>query len=409
MDSNFNKATTPYHVVYLGETGFPVGLGAIQKLMLVSKAMIQAGAKVTVICRKGSFDPQHPVDYAPQGNVEGVHYTYPAGHLYRPASFLQRNWRKLVGIYHEFSYLRQLHHQQELDAAIVSCYSFVQVLLYRLYATYFRIPLVLNYVEMLSAIQHREGLFLKINDYLYDKFMVASMDGALPISEVLIENYQRIAPHKPYLKIPVICDFAKFDINTPPPATPYILYCGALDYRELVDFILECYADLKTVEPVELHFVLGGGNQSSHQNLLDAICQHPKAELIRVFWNVPHANIPQHYANATALLIPLRPTKQDAARFPHKVGEYIASGNPMVTTNYGEIAMYFEDGKTALVASEYSVEHFTKKLTEVFTDPQRVQSIGQRGKAFGLAEFNYLSYGDKLIQFLKNIKSTRHA
>jgi hypothetical protein len=48
------KKEQDFHVVYLGETTFPIGFGAIQRMIMVSKALLKAGAKVNVINRKGS-------------------------------------------------------------------------------------------------------------------------------------------------------------------------------------------------------------------------------------------------------------------------------------------------------------------------------------------------------------------
>ena len=60
-----------FHVVYLGESGFPVGLAAIQKTILLGKALIATGAKMTVINRRGKFKPGQPVEVQPEGDYEG--------------------------------------------------------------------------------------------------------------------------------------------------------------------------------------------------------------------------------------------------------------------------------------------------------------------------------------------------
>ena len=94
------------HVVYLGETGFPYGLAAIQKMTLVSKALIRAGAKVTVINRRGKFSPAKPLDLSVKGVHEGIHYVYTSGTIYRPKKFSARSLQKLRGLVGEFKYLR---------------------------------------------------------------------------------------------------------------------------------------------------------------------------------------------------------------------------------------------------------------------------------------------------------------
>lgn len=391
------------HVVYLGEVGFPFGLASIQKMILISKALISEGAKVTVINRKGIFDPGKPVDLPLEGQFEGIHYKYTSPSIYKPKGFLKRNIEKLKGIIGEFNYIRKLRKNKELDAGIISCYHFGQVFLYRLYSMMLGFPVVYNYVEMASAMEHRRGLYRKINDYLFERMLVGSMAGSLPISQVLIENYKKIAPGKKYLKIPILSDFEKFNIEKKKPEHPHFLYCGALDYKEVIDFVLKSYEKLPSDINTHLYLVLGGGSKATYEKLLDEISRMEKSSMVKVIHNVPHAQIPVYYSQATALLIPMRPTLQDAARFPHKIAEYVASGNPMISVNYGEVAQYFTDGVDGLVAKDYDVTMYAEKMKFVLDHPEEAKIIGEKGKKLGLKEFNYLNYGSRLKTFLTEL------
>ncbi len=388
------------HVVYLGEVGFPFGLASIQKMTLISKALISEGAKVTVLSRKGIYDPDKPLDLPLEGEFEGIHYKYTSGTIYKPKGFINRNIQKLKGVFGEYSYLRKLRKNNELDAGIISCYHFGQVLLYRLYSMVLGFPVVYNYVEMASAIEHRRGVVKKINDYLFEHLLVGSMAGALPISQVLIDNYKKIAPGKSYLKIPILSDFEQFNIPKKEPDQPHFLYCGALDYKEVIDFVLKAYDLLPDDINTHLYLVLGGGSKATYERLLQDIGKMKKSSMVKVIHNVPHAQIPVYYSQATALLIPMRPTLQDAARFPHKIAEYVASGNPMISVNFGEVAQYFTDGKDGLIAVDYDPSLFAEKMKFVLDHPEKAKEIGKKGKELGLKEFNHLNYGSKLKTFL---------
>ncbi len=393
-----------FHLVYLGENGFPIGFGSIQKMIMVSKSLMEEGAEVTVINRKGSFDPGNPQDVSIQGKFEGINYVYTSGTIYRPAGFFARNVQKLKGSYKEFQYLRNLKKAENLDAAIVSCYSFLHVFLYRLYASWLKFPIVYNYVEMAHSLESRNELRLKINDFLFERLLIPSMDGAFPISEVLMEHFKKIAPKKSILKLPILCEFDKFDIEAAKPERDYFLFCGALAYKETVDFVLKSYDLLPAENPVDLHLVLGGGTQAEYQDLLSRINVLKKGKQVKIFRNVKHSEIPKHYKPAKGLLIPMRPTLQDAARFPHKIGEYVASGNPMISNNFGEVACYFKDGETALVADTYTIEDFASKMKFVLENPDVAKVIGEKGKVLGLEAFNHLTYGPKILSFLKSLK-----
>ncbi len=391
------------HVVYLGESGFPIGLAAIQKMTLIGKSLIHAGARVTVLNRKGKFEVDEKVDIPLEGEHEGIRFFYTAGSIYRPSGFFQRNWQKIKGKVAEYQYLKQYKNQGDDLIAIISTESFFQTLTYYIYSKILNFPIVFNYVEMQTSMEHRSGFYLETNDYLMDHFMIKRMDAALPISEILKDNFNKIAPNKPIFKIPVLCDFSLFDVPKNQSKEPYFLYCGSLGYKEVVDFILEAYAKISKTTNIKLYLLVSGGKSVEYEQLQRDIAQKVNPEKVHVYKNIPYSQLIDLYVNAKALLIPLRPTLQDAARFPHKIGEYLATGNPIVTTNYGEVAHYFQDKKNALIANNYEVDEYVEKLLFVINEPDKASKIGKKGKTYGLNEFDYLSYGQKLKLFLKNL------
>ena len=120
---------------------------------------------------------------------------------------------------------------------------------------------------------------------------------------------------------------------------------------------------------------------------------------------MPDKSLAELYVNAVGMLIPLRPTIQDEARFPHKIGEYCASGNPIITTNYGEIKSYFVDGKSALIAEHYDVQEFADKMLYVISNPEKANEIGENGKRVGLINFNYEDCGKKIKKLILSLKN----
>ena len=118
---------------------------------------------------------------------------------------------------------------------------------------------------------------------------------------------------------------------------------------------------------------------------------------------MPHHEVPHHLAAAAGLLIPIRPTIQDAARFPHKLGEYLASGTPLVTTAHGEIPNYLEDGKHAYIAKSYDPAMYARKIEALLADPDLAKQIGCAGRQLAKEAFDYVSHGYKIKTFIEEI------
>lgn len=387
----------------MGEIRFPYGLAAVQRLTLMAKAFIYEGCRVTVICRKGSWNQDEHKDFEYKGNFEGIDYIYTSKDVHRPKSFFGRNVQKIKGIIGELRYLRELKKHDRIDLAIVPNREVKHALRYLLFSYFYKIPTATNFVEMASSMEHRTRFLQRINDRLIDSWVLKQYNGALPISDRLMNHYNQKSPSKPALKLPILCDFEKFNIPRGNQEEPYFLYCGSIRYKEVFNFIIEAYKSLNVDEHTKLYMIVSGGSKKETAQLEDEINSLFTTQPIKLYTNIPYEKLVYLYTNAIALLIPLRPTIQDTSRFPHKIGEYLASGNPVVTTAVGEIMNYFEDGKTALVANKYDVTSFAQKMRYVIDNPEKSVEIGLNGKELGLREFDYRAYGKKMLDFLKTL------
>lgn len=96
------------------------------------------------------------------------------------------------------------------------------------------------------------------------------------------------------------------------------------------------------------------------------------------------------------MLIPIRHTIKDIARYPHKISEYVASGRAIISTNEGEVKLQFKDGETALLAEKYDVEMFAEKLQQAVDNPELVEKISENAYRMGMEVYNYKAYFEKL-------------
>ena len=118
--------------------------------------------------------------------------------------------------------------------------------------------------------------------------------------------------------------------------------------------------------------------------------------------DLPYNELIQHYKGASALLIPLRNTIRDIARFPNKVCEYCASESVVITTGYGEMVYLFKDGQNAFVANDFTVEEFSSALNR-FGKNNDQRQVGRESYQLGLKKFNIDSYVDETKQFIESL------
>jgi glycosyltransferase involved in cell wall biosynthesis len=102
---------------------------------------------------------------------------------------------------------------------------------------------------------------------------------------------------------------------------------------------------------------------------------------------------------AEVLILAKPASLQSEHSFPTKVGEYLATGKPVVLTNVGCINQYLTDGINAFIAEPNNIESLSGKLLEVYSDYKRSLEIGQRGQQVAFNQFDYRSQSKVLIDF----------
>lgn len=390
-------------VLYLGCNGFPIGYAEVERQRMIAKAFVSQNVQVIVINRKGVHIPGNEDYIFAKGISEGIHYYYASGSPYRPSSFVRRNLCKLKGWLDELLIINKLiKGRQYYSTALISSMNLLDIIYYYFISRLFGFKIILDYTEYLKV--HPVTGIRKINSFLFEKCAFKYTDGIIPISTFLKEIVLRQIPSKPVLQIPAVCDYQIFIQNehkNDKKMEKYFLYCGSVNYSEVVEFIFQSFQNAG-IENFKLYLVLNGTPDKFFE-LNKKILSFTGKNKIVVFSRLQYEELIQMYLHATALLIPLRNNEQDMARFPHKIGEYCASGNPMITTPTEEINRYFIDKENAIIASTYSIGEYSEAMRWVATHSEVAKEIGKKGRDLGLQKFHYRNYGQPLLDFITSL------
>ena len=203
------------------------------------------------------------------------------------------------------------------------------------------------------------------------------------------------------MKIPVLTDFEKYNDIEILRDQKYFLFCGNAAYKEIILLIIDSFRQLNDNTFIYLYLVVSG----KENNLIEIkkyIGNYLLNDKIKIFSNLSEKQLYSYYNSAMALLIPLRPSFEDMARFPHKTGEYLASGNPVISTNYGEVKYYFKDMVNMLLADKYDIISFAKKMQFVINNPMEAKKIGKLGKAVASQIFDYRANATVINDFINS-------
>jgi glycosyltransferase involved in cell wall biosynthesis len=390
------------YIVHLGISGFPTGNATIQRMRFTFKALQKAGFVPLIINKQSN---QQKLSYKKKVNrFDGLLFLYTSPLLIRPDGFFKRNINKLQGLLREFAFLSK--RRKKINSAILYTQYFWELVYYKTLSKLFGFKLVIQYVEYRSSIPNRNSFFTSLNDKLYDKYCYKFCDGVIVISEFLKTEIQKRNSHLPLIKIPAICDFNDFEII--PAATTdfnYFLYCGTIDYMPVINFVLSVFEKAKDQQIYngKLMCIIGGNNLQNFDTIEKSFRDNKYSQDIILYKNLPYNDIIPLYKSADLLLIPLRNTIQDIARFPHKVSEYTASGRPLISSKIGELKYYFEDKESALLSDEYDIDMYVERLRQIKSNNISFDTIGYKGYEVGYQNFHYESNVENMKKFFNDL------
>lgn len=303
----------------------------------------------------------------------------------------------LLSVFCEPFCLLKINRKQHIDILHVYSGHYIDFLCYWVISRLIGAKVVYQYVEYRSKIV-RSGLYHKVNGYLCDFQGAKLWDGCISISTFLQDKAFEVKKGLKQIKVTPLCEFRLFDnIKTAKTiGNPYLLFCGSVRYKEPLELIIESYQNSVLKEKCKLVLILSGPD-----NDINRIKQeHPD---YIVTSRIPYSELIEYYKGASILLIPLRSTIQDIARFPNKICEYTASHGAILTTNNGEIRYYFKDGENAIVADEFAVNSFREKMDDIANGKYNLELIRKNAYILGRQNFSIIAYREPLNLFFNNL------
>ena len=377
------------HIVFVGLSGVPYLGRACDPRLSNTANILTADADVTIVNRYSSScrSTMSGIDLSPKVSTVELLSRRHTGRLLSALLFF-------VSVLIEPYRLVALNRKNKIHWLHIYSGHYFDFLWYRMISRLIGAKVVYQYVEYRTEKGSR-GLYHNVNSRLCDFHGAKLWDACISISNFLEQSAKRINPDLPILKVTPIADFNVFDANEVDidVEEEYVMFCGSASYFEVIRFIADSYRASSICKSKRLLLVLGG-NDTQVQAVKDYI---PEAIILR---KLPYEKLVAYYKHAYALLIPLRNTIEDIARFPNKICEYTAAHGLIVTTNIGEMQYYFRDGENAVVADEYSVQAYAKCLDSLASADYDIDTIKANSYATGLKFFSKEAYKDKLYSFL---------
>lgn len=235
------------------------------------------------------------------------------------------------------------------------------------------------------------------------------LDGIISISDSLLGLARTYAsPSCKHIKVPIMVEYEHYGVTNKPktPPVPYIFHAGTLyQQKDGVLGMIEAFGMAKQRLNMPIKYILTGKiSASSHPDQLrDLIVKYHLEESIEFVGYLNRDQVKDYLAYAS-LVISNRPrSKQDYYGFSTKVGEYLASGTPLLMTNWGEAVNWLEDGVSAYIVEPENSDALADAIVNAFLYPEEGRKIGLAGQMVCRKCFDYRNWSKPLIGFMNSL------
>ena len=401
----------PLHIVFLaGWLSFPHGMAATNRVRLLARALVEAGAQAHVICMQASDRPPTIENRETRGQWHGVTFEYTCGTTSRHSSFLMRRLIEVRGWTVGALRLVQLRRAGRLDCvylwatgrrqgrAQLSHTVFVGLL------RWLGVPVVAELNERPWSLRDdRTSVEKRVSP-------LTGVAGVVSISSYLTEWARGEAARRGrrigIAEVPILVDMAEQPPPRPWPQHPMVLFAGAPEYDSTVDFIVQAM-ELVWGRFPDCRLTITGGRPADPAAIALsrrlASTHAGQDDRLRLAGHLTRSELLDLYQDATALLIPLFDDVRSKARFPTKVGEYLASARPVISTTVGEMARYFVDGETAFLSRPGDARAYGERICSAVADTELARKVGAAGREVAREHFAYQLWGRSLLDLFRQV------
>jgi glycosyltransferase involved in cell wall biosynthesis len=403
MGRNVNEAPAGrrLHLAFLVRSfGFPHGWAATNRLRLLGLAMAAENVDVSVLVTRVSERPGEIRNRAVRGAADGIGFLYTPGSTSRSGSFVRRRLSEARGYAGAIMELARRRRAGRLDCVYLAALPETWRPSVWLLLRWLRrrgIPVI---VELNEIPGEAAWLPRRLSRHFSH---LDSASGVVAISSWLAgwsaAEAARIGRRVRVIEVPIVVDVDEGAVRPCPQGRPSFLYSASSDYGFAVAFILKAMRVVWQAHP-DCELVVTGMRPDIVADVVRREGVTGSGDRVRAVGYVERERLVELYASSSALLIPLFDNLRSQARFPTKIGEYLAAGRPVVTTAVGEIERFFHDRESAYISPPEDPAAFAGGLLEIIDDPGHAARVGAAGRRLAETRFEYRGHGPALRAFL---------
>ena len=224
----------------------------------------------------------------------------------------------------------------------------------------------------------------------FNNLLIRKLTGLFVISNGLRNYYlSHGVDHSRICKVNMFVDTNRFNIPKVQ-SERYIAYCGTMSIsKDGVDVLINAFYRFHKTYPDYKLILIGPYMNQKTKEVIEKLTDSPQIkDSVVLTGKVSPSQMPSLLMNASILALSRPDNIQNRNGFPTKLGEYLATGNPVVVTSIGEIPDYLKEGKNAYLAVPGDDISFANALLRIAKDYDAAKIVGKKGRELALTDFS---------------------
>jgi len=260
-----------------------------------------------------------------------------------------------------------------------------------------------EYPQNILISKHSDPLQENNNSNIKYKYF----DVLFIITQNLISYYRPLLKkHARILHLPVTVDIDRFPNSVKDLSNNNIItYCG--DLSQSKDGVMDLIKSFSIIseEFPDINLKLIGKNNDSYymKSLTKLIADLYLSDRVVLTGYMNPDDIPVELYKSRLLVLSRPDNIQARGGFPTKLGEYLATGVPVVVTSVGELPHYLEDEKNAFMAISGDIGSFADAMRRALSNDKLSIQVGLAGRETALNYFSHEAQGKLISEFLHKV------
>jgi len=229
--------------------------------------------------------------------------------------------------------------------------------------------------------------------------------GIIIISSRLQKKYENISRDKiPLHYCAISVDFDRYPSNVKYFSNPPTLfYSGSFGKKDGVHVLLEAFDKLAAKHAAIRIVLTGRGSDEALNPVLTRIKASPYKDRIEY---KGYLDDDAYYAALNAADIPCMTRiniKYAQAGFPFKLGEFLATGKPVIASRVSDVECMLENRREAMLVEPGDSDGIVAAAEYLIGNPDQAAAIGMKGRAKAKILFDHRKQGQALLTFLRRL------